>query len=311
MNTAPSGLIVDTDVGFDDLLAISYLLTQPSIQIEAFTVVNGISDVQEGVKALLLLQENAGLETAIPVFKGGEAPLSGHNAFPGHWRHQASEVIKNQGWGDPKGKSQPVSAVDFLIDRLQDKTKPVQILAIGPLTNIGAVLRQTSGSAEALERLLIMGGAVDVPGNIPGHPNSEGNMYVDPLAANIVFTSGVKPDLVPLDATGHVPLDKRFVNSFQSTSALGGIVGEILRTIEKKFIDTHQGYYAWDPLVGMSVAHPAVLKDVAALEISVSQQGASPGQTLRGPGSLNSNVAFNANAEKFRTNFLAAFASDA
>jgi inosine-uridine nucleoside N-ribohydrolase len=93
--TATTPLIVDTDAGFDDVLAITYLLASGA-PIEAFTLVNGISDVDEGARALLLLQEKAGLSTPIPIYKGSRQPMAGSNQFPDEWRHQATQIIEKK-----------------------------------------------------------------------------------------------------------------------------------------------------------------------------------------------------------------------
>jgi len=103
------GLIIDTDVGFDDLLAILYLLARPDVSIEAFTVVNGISDPQEGADAILMLQQMIG-GLQIPVYLGATQPMSGSNAFPAEWRHQASQM----GWGTPTQPPSSVSANQYL-----------------------------------------------------------------------------------------------------------------------------------------------------------------------------------------------------
>ena len=309
MTSQTTGLIVDTDVGFDDFLAIAFLLTQPSVRIEAFTVVNGICHVSEGARALLLLQEHAGISPAIPVYKGRRKPLRGTNEFPKKWRNQATQVIQKMGWGAPTGKAESIGAVDFLKQRLSNPSNPAQILALGPLTNIGATLRMAPGSAAAIQSMVAMGGAVGVKGNIPKHPDSEGNMYVDPRADEIVFASAVKPLLVPLNATSKVPLGKQFVNSFQSSTPVGQIVKAVLEIIETEFLDKNYPYDAWDPLASMAVAVPSVLQKVTPMALMVEQGGKSPGKTSRDPaGPANAQVAMSAQPKTFRTEFKAAFA---
>src|SRR5215510_6357685 len=150
-------LIVDTDVGFDDLLAITYLLSCPGVSIEALTVVNGISGVDEGADLLLLLLENAGL-ASIPVYKGRREQISGSNQFPAKWRHQATQARKALGWKKPSGSVQPEGAVEFLSKRLGDPGQPAQVLALGPLSNFGEAL-QARTSLGGIQQMMIMGGA--------------------------------------------------------------------------------------------------------------------------------------------------------
>jgi inosine-uridine nucleoside N-ribohydrolase len=309
-----AGLIIDTDVGFDDLLAILFLLSQPTIEIEAFTVVNGICDPEGGARALLKLQEMIG-GLNIPVYVGATQPMSGSNAFPSQWRHQAHELY----WGKPDRSPESVSAFDYLSGVLR-KPGSVSILAIGPLTNLGMVLEQAEPVAQ-IARMAIMGGAIHAKGNIPGTRWSEGNMYVDPLAARKVFAANLHPVLVPLDASDHVPIDKGFLDEFfaipaSRRSPLWPFADQVLQQISRQFVDPppptrSQPYFAWDPLAGVSIADPGVLSDIGELDVVVELDGDNPGRTTSGRGAANARVAMAASAKTFRSQFMAAFTLDA
>ena len=306
---ATTPLIVDTDAGFDDFLAITYLLASGA-PIEAFTLVNGISDVDEGARALLLLRENAGLTTPIPIYKGSRQPMAGSNQFPGEWRHQATEIIKDLGWGEPTGTIATRGGVDFLVERLSDASKPAQILAIGPLTNLGRTLQQAPVSARAIQRLMIMGGAVGVKGNIPPALKAEGNIYVDPLAAQTVFSSTIRPTLVPLNDTNRVRITKAFIDGFNPPGPLGAIAKAILMIIEKKFIGPHQpAYDAWDPLAAVALSTPSVLVDMMPIDVEVVQSGTAAGETVKGSGPADVKVAKSASAAIFKDAYTAGFAA--
>ena len=113
-------MIIDTDVGYDDLLAILYLLATGA-DISAFTVVNGICDVRDGAKVLLRMQEKLGLQEMIPVYMGAQNTQP--NAFPMAWRNQAN----NLKWGDPTDPThvpKPQSAATFLTQQL--RRRPVR-----------------------------------------------------------------------------------------------------------------------------------------------------------------------------------------
>lgn len=305
--TLTTPLIVDTDAGFDDFLAITYLLASGA-PIEAFTLVNGISDVDEGAKALLLLQEQAGLTTPIPIYKGSRHPMAGSNHFPEAWRHQATEIIVDLGWGEPAGKIGTHGAVDFLVQRLTDASNPVQILAIGPLTNLGRTLQQAPASAQAIQRLMIMGGAVGVKGNIPPALAAEGNIYVDPLAAQTVFGSAIMPSLVPLNDTNKVRITDRFIEGFNPPGTLGAIAKAILEIIAGKFIGPgNPPYDAWDPLAAVALQTPGVLQQITAMDVEVVQSGTDAGQTVQGSGAANANVSKSADAAVFRQAYEAGF----
>jgi inosine-uridine nucleoside N-ribohydrolase len=306
MTTTP--LIVDTDAGFDDFLAITYLLASGA-PIEAFTLVNGISDVDEGARALLLLQEKAGLRTPIPIFKGSREPMAGSNQFPDKWRHQATEIITDLGWGEPAGTIGPIGGVEFLIERLSDASRPARILAIGPLTNLGRTLQQAPHCARAIQQLMIMGGAIGVKGNIPPALKAEGNIYVDPLAARTVFHSKIGPTLVPLNDTNKVQLTKAFIDGFHPPGKLGAIGKAILTIIEKKFIKPGQpAYDAWDPLAAVALHTPSVLVDMMRIDVEVVQSGTDAGETVKGSGAADVDVARSASAAIFKEAYTAGFA---
>ncbi len=306
MTPAIPHLIVDTDVGFDDVLAITYLLACPTVTIEAFTVVNGISDVDEGAELLLLLQEKAGIRP-IPVYQGQRQPMSGSNQFPAEWRHQATLAREWLGWSRPSGRAQKIGAVDFLAARLTGPAPPAQVLAIGPLTNF-AVALEGGAKASAIQTMTIMGGALGPVGakvgNIPNDYTAEGNIYVDPVAARTVLSAGIHPALVPLNATSQVVITSDFVSSFHSGTALGGIAKQILLLIASKFIAPDQPpYNAWDPLAAMGMVVSDVLTNLANLSVEVSADGV----TVTALGPPNVQVALGGNASVFLSNYQSAF----
>jgi inosine-uridine nucleoside N-ribohydrolase len=199
-------IIVDTDVGFDDLLAILYLMNRPDITIEAFTVVNGISTVVEGANALLSLQEMLGIHPYIPVYLG-----SGPQSFtlPDSFRGEATSLD----W-KPPARLRPSSknAGEWLSTRFQEQDATV--LAIGPLTNLAQAL--PSPSTVQLVTVYAMGGAFQVLGDLPPPDpgDVEANIWVDPAAAATVLANAPKVDLVPLDASNQVPITTDFIDSF-------------------------------------------------------------------------------------------------
>ncbi len=87
----PRTVIIDTDAGSDDLMAIAFLLSRPDIHVEAITIVNGMAHVQAGARNVLRLLELAG-RSDIPVYAGRETPLSGNVEFPAEWRHTSDNL---------------------------------------------------------------------------------------------------------------------------------------------------------------------------------------------------------------------------
>ena len=303
-------ILIDTDAGTDDLMAIAFLASEPSIRIDAVTVVNGLAHPDAGAKNVIRLLDLAGRKN-IPVFAGRDTPLQGKAEFPAEWRKTSDDL---PGVTLPAPSRQPESkpAADYLIERLRDQSRPVRILALGPLTNLAEALKREPSVAGAIEELVIMGGALRVPGNLgdgglfkTNNTTAEWNIFVDPLAARIVFRSGVPIRLIPLDATNKVLVDPAFLAKFQSgaRSPLARIVAQVLET-DRAFIQA--GYfYAWDPLAAVALLHPAVVK-TTNLHIDIRQDGPEEGRTVQTPGRPNARVAVDADGAAWRKLFLEA-----
>ena len=129
----------------------------------------------------------------IPVFLGRETPLSGSQEFPAEWR-KASDELPGITLPEPARDVDPRGAADFLLKRLADAAHPVQVLALGPLTNLAEVFSHTPRAARTGRQLVIMGGAVRVSGDLGDggffkteNDSAEWNMFIDPAAAKIVF----------------------------------------------------------------------------------------------------------------------------
>jgi len=304
----PAPILIDTDCGADDLMAIAFLLSRPDVRIEAITVENGLAHVQPGAENVLRLLEVGG-RGDVPVYLGHEMPLSGHAAFPEVWRKSADAPV-----GDHAAQHTPQKqlAGDYLAARLRDHSRPLRILALGPLTNLGEALQQTPDGLLAIE-LVIMGGALYAPGNLgdggyfqTDNKTAEWNFYVDPLAAKRVFQSGAKIRLVPLDVTNKVRIDSGLLKAFQKArTPLGQFVDVALRQHSSNI---QQGiYYAWDPLAAVAMVAPSVVRE-SLLAVEVRQSPPEEGRTVEKVDyPPNASVALSADAEAFRQIFLSAF----
>src|SRR5713101_7354964 len=213
---AQHSILIDTDAGTDDLMAIAFLASQPDVRIEAVTVVNGLAHPQAGARNIVRLLDLSG-RNDIPVFAGRNTPLKGRAEFPAEWRKISDDL---PGVSLPAAARKPESkpAADYLVQRLRDQGRPVRILALGPLTNLAEALKHEPSIVGAIEELVIMGGALRVPGNLgdggvfkTNNTTAEWNIFVDPLAARMVFRSGIPIRLIPLDATNKVPVDSAFL----------------------------------------------------------------------------------------------------
>jgi len=233
--------------------------------------------------------------------------MRGNNEFPAEWRNITNSfpILMRYAPRAPQHKS----AVDFLVEHLRSAREPVQILALGPLTNLAEALQRDHSIARQIREIVIMGGAVHVPGNLQDggvfhtkNTTAEWNIFIDPLAAQIVFRAGVAIRLIALDATNKVKIDSEFLVQFaeKKQSRLGAVVWGVLES-DRESID--QGiFYAWDPLAAAALLKPSIVKTVP-MHIDVTDQG----QTAASPGSPNASVAIDADAPAFRALFLESF----
>ena len=189
-------IILDTDPGIDDSLAILLALASPEISLEGLSVVHGNSSTQQGTINALSVLELA-KASHIPVYQGCDLPLVQPSLL-------APETHGEQGIGYaklPAPQSQPKvqKGSDYLIEKIMSSPGEITLVAIGPLTNIALAIRQEPCIVENVKEVFIMGGAIRHEGNTT--PLAEFNTYVDPHAAHIVYHSGMPITLTPLDVT--------------------------------------------------------------------------------------------------------------
>lgn len=261
--TSPAGIrpvIIDTDMGSDDWPAIILLLGCKRIAVLAMTVTGvGISHLEPGARNLLNLASAAG-KGGIPVALGASKLRRPEREFPSEWRIRADRFLDI---ALPKSDTQPVgeSAAEAIIRIVQDNREPVDIVALGPLTNISDALELDRSITDNIGTIYIMGGALNVPGNAPGQ-TAEWNFYIDPSAASAVFHSGCKITLVPLDVTNQAPVTIDFYNRLviRDATPAARLITNIL-TAEMEEILSGE-YFFWD-----SVAAAAVIdSDLVRLE---------------------------------------------
>ena len=215
-------IIIDTDPGVDDAIALLMALAAPLVDVAGLTVVGGNVPHARGLRNALALLDFVG-RSDIPVHRGSSRPLAGRFANARHF-HGSSGITRRL----PEPTSQPASqgAVDFLAEQLAYYHGQITLVAIGPLTNLARLERRYPGSLSRAASLVIMGGAVDTPGNIT--PHSEFNFYCDPLAANEVLATGTPLTLVDLAACRQVTLSRERALNLRATNPLGKLALEII-----------------------------------------------------------------------------------
>jgi pyrimidine-specific ribonucleoside hydrolase len=300
--SGPIPLIVDNDMSFDDVMAIAFLLNRPEVDLIGVTVTGtGIAHCGPGARnARDLLHELGGPE--VPTACGSEEPIGDGLPFPDPWRDGADDMF---GLGiDGLPGTPKTTAVELLTELIRGSDRPVTILATGPFTNLAEALAADPSLAEGIERLVIMGGAVDVDGNATedaGAAPAEWNFAADPLAVEAVWTAGIPMVLVPLDATNDVPIEQAFVDELQRDSAAGpaNLVEELLlRNSMSIGVD-----YFWDVLAAMWLVEPGVVTTEEAA-VSIVPDGAEAGRSIRSDDGTMVTLATAADREAFESAFL-------
>ncbi len=191
----PRRIIIDTDPGIDDAVAILLALASPEIEVLGLVAVAGNLPLAVTERNTRAIVELAG-RPEIPVYAGCPRPM-------GRPLLTAERVHGDTGLGGlalppPAIAARPEHGVDFLIETLRQAAPgSITLCALGPLTNIAVALVMAPEIAAGIAELVLMGGAARVPGNVT--PAAEFNIHVDPYAAALVFDSGLPITMVPLD----------------------------------------------------------------------------------------------------------------
>lgn len=217
--THPRRIIIDTDPGQDDAVAILLALaSRDEVEVLGVTAV-------AGNVPLPLTQRNArivcelGGRPDLPVFAGCEAPLKRRLVTAEHVHGKTG--LDGPQLPDPTMPLQSRHAVDFIIETLRrEPAGTVTLCPLGPLTNIAAAFLKAPDILARVQEVVLMGGAYFEVGNIT--PAAEFNIYVDPEAADIVFRSGVPLVVMPLDVTHKALTDRVWVEGMRGLGTLTG-----------------------------------------------------------------------------------------
>ncbi|WP_282094667.1 nucleoside hydrolase [Epibacterium ulvae] len=296
-------LIIDTDPGIDDAMAIFYAAAAPEIELLGLTTIFGNVTTQVATRNALRLLEIAGVEA--PVAEGAHQPLN-LPPFP-----PSANVHGEEGFGDipaaePKGKALSEEAADFLIRMARDHKGELVVCPIGPLTNIAIAMQRDPEFVKNVKAIVVMGGSLEEGGNIT--PHAEANIYHDPHAADIVCTAGDKLVLVGLDVTHRIlctPED--FVEIAANAPKLGGMLQEMSHFYIKFYREVAglNGCSLHDPAAVIACTHPDLF-ETRAVPMTVSCEGETSGATLANPESGRDpvNVCMRVQADAVKSLFL-------
>ncbi|SIR25125.1 MULTISPECIES: nucleoside hydrolase [Acidiphilium] len=186
-------LIIDTDTASDDAIALIMALRTPDVRIEAITIVSGNVDVGQGAINAGIVLDLCGAR--VPVYRGADRPLLKPRADAGYFH--GADGLSDVGFPPPTHQAEPEPAVFELIRRCRTTPGTIDLVTLGPLTNIALALRIEPQLATWVRSCTIMGGNPGSIGNVT--PAAEYNIWCDPEAAAIVLASGMPITLVGWD----------------------------------------------------------------------------------------------------------------
>lgn len=232
----PKKLIVDTDPGIDDALALALLDASPEVDVHAVTAANGNVPAEEALKNIYRVFGVLGTAEKPLLGIGRDWPRSGEDARHIHGRDGLANTylpVFSRNAADPAAK--------LIASVLTGSKEKVTLLALAPLANIADALDRVDADSANLERIVIMGGAFHVPGN--ARPTAEFNVYHDPEAARRVITSGLPVTIVPLDITTRLIFG---VRDFDAFSKCRKGAGKLARNLLPFYLQAHRRYHHLD-----------------------------------------------------------------
>jgi pyrimidine-specific ribonucleoside hydrolase len=272
---ARTTVVVDTDMSWDDIAALAYLLNRDDIDVKAIAIAgDGLTHCDPGYTHMRQLVAAVG-HTPVPIGCGRSVPLTGSASFPEGWRQHADGFFGLQLRGVPD-QPQSLTAVAVMSEALAASTKTT-VVELGPMTNLAETLMRNPALKTRIGQIYAMAGAIDVPGNEPSRARAEWNAFIDPLAAQSVLDSGVPVTLVPLDATDDVPVTVFFRNALAAAGATP--TTGLVRTLLNDPYYYAGDQYFWDPAAAVVAVEPGLARRTSMRLEVVQADGPDRGRT--------------------------------
>lgn len=237
----PKHIILDSDPGIDDSLAILLALASPEIVLDGISTIHGNASTEQVTKNALSILELA-KASHVPVFKGCDVPLVKDSLL-------GPETHGDTGLGyaklpDPQTQPKIQHGSDYLIEQIMSRPGEVTLVALGPLTNVAIAIRKEPRIVQNVKEVFIMGGAIQHPGNTTAL--AEFNTYVDPHAAHVVFHSGMPMILTPLDVTYQCIFTKDDLNRLEK---IDSPITKFISDSTRFYMEFHDEYQKIDGCV--------------------------------------------------------------
>ncbi|KAK9947268.1 hypothetical protein M0R45_002902 [Rubus argutus] len=277
--TEPKKIIIDTDPGIDDAMAIFVALQSPEVQVIGLTTIYGNVYTTLATRNALHLLEFAG-RADIPVAEGSHVTITqGTKLRIADFVH-GTDGLGNQNFPPPKGKPIELSAAAFLVEQANLYPGKVTVVALGPLTNIALAIQLDPAFAKNIGQIVLLGGSFAVNGNV--NPAAEANIFGDPDAADIVFTSGADVLAVGINVTHQVVLTDADRDKLARSN--GKYAQYLCKILDVYFSYHHDAYstkgvYLHDPTALLAAVNPSLLTYTEGV-VRVQTSGITRGLTI-------------------------------
>ena len=241
-------VVIDTDPGTDDAIALMMALGSPELDILALTTVGGNAPLAQTTRNALRILEYMD-RPDIEVFRGSAQPLRGRFHYA-HYFHGPSGLTVRLPF--PATRTEPRRAAEFITEQSRVSRGEFSAIALGPLTNLARAIQKDRRLIDRIDEIVVMGGAVEVPGNVTAH--AEFNIYNDPAAAEIVLSSGIPIKLIGLDVC-----DRVFAERGDAWLCQGSYAESLGQRILDGWFATHSDqdrYSLCDPLAVVAALRP-------------------------------------------------------
>ncbi|USG64329.1 nucleoside hydrolase [Brevibacillus ruminantium] len=301
-------VIIDVDTGIDDALALSYAVHSPALEVLGVTTTFGNIAVEEATRNTLQILELLGA-SQIPVYPGASRPLFRELKEKAKLFH-GENGLGNIELDRPQTAAKDVRASSFMIAQAKQHPGEVTIITVGSLTNLAAAIMAEPKLVDLVERVVVMGGAVTVPGNRT--PVAEANICAAPEAASLVFQSGIPVTLVGLDVTMQTLLTREHLQAWRE---LGTHVSRSFADMCEFYMNAYaqvgnvKGCALHDPLAVGVVIDPTFVK-ATPMHVAVDTSGGPSdartiGDRRKQPAAApNVEVCLEVDQERFVTHFL-------
>jgi inosine-uridine nucleoside N-ribohydrolase len=282
---SPQRVIIDTDPGTDDAMAILLALNSPELKVEAFTVVPGNVDVREGLENALKIVSLAG-RCDVPVAAGAQHPLNQKLITAQYWH--GKNGLADVELPASKCKADPRFGPDLIIQLVHQYPHQITLIPVGPLTNIALAVSKDPTIVPLVKNVVIMGGSIN-GGNVDGA--AEANIYGDPEAAQIVFNAGWMVTMVGSDVGERTLITRKELTQLRSTH---GPENDFVSQIVDFYVTRSEksgwsGAAMYDPLA-VAIAMDPTLGTLKEMHVDVETRGEfTRGETVANRTGYNEN----------------------